>query len=104
MHPAGQRVSISSVSGTDVYAGGVSVDLTPPEGVPLARLTAEQGAQVAHGVGAVLPPAHPRLLEPLTHYRLARALHRPRADHPAVRQVLRIIHAMQVAAQVVHHL
>ena len=45
---------------------------------------AVEGAQVAHGVGAVLAPAHPRQLQPLAHHRLARALHRAAADAPAL--------------------
>src|ERR1700722_15257018 len=91
-------VSVSSVGGRNVYPVGMSVDLTPPECVPLARLTAVQSAEVAQGVGAVLPPAHPGLLEPPPAPRLAGRPPRPRTDHPAIGQIARIVHAKHVAA------
>src|SRR4051812_14115002 len=68
------------------------VHLALPEGLPLALVTLEHGAQLAEPTRPVFPPPHPRQLHPLPHHRLAAALHRARADLPALRPVVRIIH------------
>src|SRR6185312_14436949 len=90
-------VSVTLVGGTAVQQGGV---VPLPEGVPLTFFTPVQGAEMAHGVGPVLAPAHPGQLQTLAHDRLAGALDRPTPNAPAPRQVLGILHAMGVALQV----
>jgi hypothetical protein len=37
----GERVSVTSVGGTDVYAGRMAVDLTTPKRLPLVGLASE---------------------------------------------------------------
>src|SRR5207248_2947156 len=74
-----------------------------PERLPLALLATVQGASVAQRVRALFPPAHPRPLQPLTYHRLARTLHRPTADLPALGLVLRVLHPMHVVAEVLRH-
>src|SRR5438270_13351739 len=71
-----------------------------PEGVPLIGVAAVQGAQVGHRVGTLLAPTHPAQAQPLVDYRLARRLHRPAGDLPAVAQIARIVHPLHVVAQV----
>src|SRR3954451_2463146 len=75
-----------------------------PEGVPLIGVAAIQGAQVGHRVGTLLAPTHPAQAQPLVDYRLARRLHRPAGDLPAVAQVPRIVHPLRMVAQVAQHL
>ena len=88
------RVSVSSVGGTNVDARRVTADLTTPKGLPLVGFTAEKCAEVAHRIGAVLAPTHAGLLEALAHHRFTGRFDSAGADHPTVRHVLRIIHAV----------
>src|SRR5262249_28477856 len=75
-----------------------------PERLPRAPLAAEQGAEVGHRVGPVLPPAHPAPLQPRPHHRLARALHPPRPDLPPLGPVAPVVHPLPLALQLAHHL
>lgn len=54
------------------------------------------------GIGTVFAPAHAGAFEALSHDRLARRLDRPGADLPALRLVVRIVHAMHVVADILH--
>ena len=67
---------------------------------PLAGLAGVEGAEVGHGVGAGLAPAHPGALEAAADHLLARRLHRARADLPAAPQVVRIVHAVRLVLEV----
>src|SRR3954447_6872955 len=82
------------------YGRSVAAGISLPEGIPLTLIAAVEGAEMADGVRPVLPPTHPRQLQPLPHHRLARALHRAAADAPALRQVLRVLHPMRVPLQI----
>src|SRR4051794_35105702 len=82
------------------YGRSVAAGLSLPEGFPLALIAAVEGVEMADGVRPVLPPTHPGQLQPLSHHRLARALHRPVADAPALGQVLRVLHPMRVPLQI----
>src|SRR5262249_26475328 len=93
-------VGVTLVGRTGDQVGVVAL----PERLPLPLLAAVQRPHLADPVRAVLPPAHPRQLQPLPHHRLARALHRTAAEVPALRLVLRVLHPVQVLAEVLRHL
>src|SRR4051794_10110617 len=82
------------------YGRSVAPEISLPEGIPLALFAAVEGAEMTDRVRPVLPPTHPGQLQPLPHHRLARALHRPAADAPTLRQVLRVLHPMRVPLQI----
>ncbi len=60
----------------------------------------EEGAEVAHGVGAAFFPAHAGAFESLRDEALAAGLDRSGADLPAVGEVARIVHPMLMVAEV----
>ena len=67
---------------------------------PLFGVAEEEGAEVAHGVGAAFLPTHAGAFESLGDEALAAGLNGARADLPAVRVVTRIVHAMLMVAEV----
>ena len=71
-----------------------------PEIVPLIGLAEQEGAEVAHGVGAALAPAHASPLQSLSDEPLAAGFHRSGADLPPHGPVARIVHLMLMVAEV----
>src|SRR4051812_18406037 len=73
-----------------------------PERIPLSLLAQEQGAEMTHPIRALFPPAHPCPLQALADDRLARRLHRTRADLPTLGHVPRVVHPMPLVLEVGH--
>ena len=76
----------------------------PPEGLPLPRSLRNRARRWHTASAPSSPHRMPAALQPLAHHRLARALHRPAADLPALGQVARVVHPMHLVAEVRHHL
>lgn len=74
-----------------------------PEGVPLAGFAEVERPEVADGVRARFAPAHPGAFQSVAHHGLAGALDRPRADLPSFRNVARVVHAVEVVAEVIRY-
>src|SRR4051812_4900720 len=84
--------------------GRFSCELSVPESGPLSLFAAVERADVAEGMRAGFAPAHARAFEPLADHRLAGALHDPAAYLPSLRQILRVLHPVQVVAEIAVHL
>ena len=75
-----------------------------PVVLPEVGLAFVEGAELAQRGGPWFAPAHPATLQASADHRFAGRLHFARADVPAVRHILRIVHPVQVAADVAQQL
>ena len=71
-----------------------------PEIVPLVGLAEQEGAEVAHGIGAAFSPAHASTFEALSDEPFAAGFDRSGTDLPAHGPVARIVHLVLMVVEI----